>query len=84
MHPIAKGLPVHAVEFGRFGARPPFQYHRQRQYTPNLRAIRTPAAQASLASVLAGPIARLRKLRSQTNRPRASQAASETTQKRQR
>ena len=45
MHPVAQGLPVHAVELCRFRARASFQNHRHGQYPPYLRSIRAPVAQ---------------------------------------
>ena len=45
MHPVAQGLPVHAIELRRFSAWPPLQNHRQSQYAPNLSAVRATTAQ---------------------------------------
>ena len=50
MHPVAQGLPIHAVERGRFGARAPLQNHRQGQDPSNLRPSghRPPSARNSV------------------------------------
>src|ERR1700674_5650214 len=45
MHPVAQGLPVHAVQLGRLGARATFQNHGQCQNSSNLRAVRAAMAQ---------------------------------------
>ena len=45
MHPVAQGLPVHAVEGGRLAARPALQHQRQGEYAAYLRAIGASARQ---------------------------------------